>query len=90
MSTVGGSGDDNWQRYGVVRMRFYTDTYFVSRVHGIVIDPELTAMNNSAGTAAVLSRARPGCRGHILWRELRCADSDISACIFCTTILLTG
>ena len=86
MSAVGRSGDGNRQRYGVVRMRFSTDTYFVSRVNGIAIDPELTATNNSAGTAAVLSRARRGCRGHLSWRELRGADGDISACIFCTTI----
>ena len=63
-------------------MRFHTDACFVSQVHIIAIDPELTVTNNLAGTAAVLARACRGRRGHLSGRQLRDADGEISTCIF--------
>ena len=39
-------------------------------------------MNNSAGVAAVLTRARRGHQGHLLRRQLRAAEGEFDACVF--------
>ena len=64
-STAGGSDDGDRKRRGVVRMRFCTGAYFVSRLLRITISPELVAMDSAAGTVAALARARCARRGHI-------------------------
>ena len=39
-------------------------------------------MDNSAGVAAVLARARRGCRTHLSRQQLRAADGEFDACVF--------
>ena len=66
----------------VVLMRFCTDAFFASQIHRIAIHPGLAVMDNSAGVAAVLARARRGRGGHLLRRQLRAADGEFDASVF--------
>ena len=62
-STADASGGRGLNRRGGALKRFCTNDFFLFRFDRIAIAGVLAAMQSSAGTAAVLARARRGRRG---------------------------